>query len=599
MPLRPGDRVDPYELIQLIGAGGMGQVWVASEPRLGRRVALKFLPPEFTRDTVRVARFEREARSASALNHPNVCHIYALGETEDGAHFIAMELVEGETLRERLRRAPLSVRGATTIAIQIAEAMVAAHQAGIVHRDLKPENVMLRSDGHVKVLDFGLATPAPAAAPAGDADLTRTMLKTEPGVIVGTVAYMSPEQARSEHVDPRTDIWSFGVLLYEMVARRSPFAAPSDTEVLAAILDRDPDPLARFAHDVPPELQRIITKTLQKDRAHRYHATVDLLLDLQALGDGLHGTARIRAHVRIREKSHSSGRWSSRWRTRDVALGRQVRSSSAVSSRRSWFMRGHPSAGVPPLAPAAGPRTVTRVTFGGSLQTDATFAPDGRFIAYASDRAGNFDIWVQSVDGGDPVQVTKSPADEMQPDWSPDGSMIAYWSAANGDERGGVFLVPALGGVSRRLTDSGLRPRWSPDGTTIAFVSAEPFLASGVQPDVFTVPADGNAPARRALASAQTHDLGALERSVASRRAPIDAGAEVWRADCVHRRARRIANGRDHTGSHERPKSGALRGDVPTGDMAPGRASPVRGGGRAACTDGFSGGDSIRSPIAR
>jgi eukaryotic-like serine/threonine-protein kinase len=427
MALHPGDRVGQYELIQLLGVGGMGQVWVASEPRLGRRVALKFLPSELTHDPLRVARFEREARSASALNHPNVCHIYALGETGDGVLFIAMELVEGETLRERLRRASLSVHDATAIGIQITEAIVAAHQAGIVHRDLKPENVMLRSDGHVKVLDFGLAKPALAAALAEDPDPTSTMLKTEPGAIVGTVAYMSPEQARSEDVDPRTDIWSFGVLLYEMVAGRSPFAAPSDTEVLAAILDRDPDPLARFARDVPPELQRIITKTLQKDRAHRYQATRDLLLDVQVLRDGLQAPLGSGPRQDMRGVAPSRRR-SSWWRTRGAVLGAAGALLIGGAVTAFWFTRRHSPAGLQIVAPAAGPRTVTRITFGGSLQTDVTFAPDGRFIAYAADRAGNFDIWVQSVDGGDPVQVTKSPADEMQPDWSPDGSTIAYWS---------------------------------------------------------------------------------------------------------------------------------------------------------------------------
>ena len=223
-------------------------------------------------------RFEQEARAASTLNHPNVCTVYALGETTEGIRYIAMEYVEGATLRDRLATRRFTILSAVDIGIQVAAALTAAHAAGIVHRDIKPENVMIRPDGLAKVLDFGIAKLAPVGETF--AETTRVGFRTDAGTAIGTVAYMSPEQARGEAVDPRTDIWSLGVVLYEMIAGRSPFAAASTTEVLAAILDRDPAPLARFEPGTPVELQRIVTKTLRKDRGQRYQTVQDLLTDL-------------------------------------------------------------------------------------------------------------------------------------------------------------------------------------------------------------------------------------------------------------------------------------------------------------------------------
>ena len=240
----------------------------------------------------RVARFQQEARAASALSHPNVCHIYALGQTSDGQHYIAMELVEGQTLRSRLHTGRISIKDALRIATQIAAALGAAHAAGVVHRDVKPENVMLRPDGFVKVLDFGLAKLALTGPEMAAGQSMQTMLRTDAGTVVGTVAYMSPEQARGQDVDLRTDVWSLGVVLYEMVAGRSPFAAQSSSDVLVAILDREPAPLARFDPETSPELQRIVTKALRKDRGQRYQTVQDLLLDLQALGDDIHLSGR-------------------------------------------------------------------------------------------------------------------------------------------------------------------------------------------------------------------------------------------------------------------------------------------------------------------
>ena len=281
VPIHTGSQLDGYEVVAPLGSGGMGEVWLARDLKLERTVALKFLPSELTRDATRVTRFRQEARAASGLNHPNVCTIHALGETREGQQFIAMEHIAGGTLRQRLAGRHLPVRDALDVAVQVAFALSAAHAAGVVHRDLKPENVMLRPDGLVKVVDFGLAKLAPVQLATADATLTDA--RTAAGMVVGTVGYMSPEQARGPEVDARTDIWSLGVMLYEMIAGRNPFARESSSEVLAAILDREPAPLARFEPDAPAELQRIVSKTLRKDREQRYQSMKDLLLDLQAL----------------------------------------------------------------------------------------------------------------------------------------------------------------------------------------------------------------------------------------------------------------------------------------------------------------------------
>ena len=259
----------------------MGEVWLATDTQLARSIAVKLLPAAVTTDPDRVRRFEQEARAASALNHPNVCTIHALGQTREGRHFIAMEYIDGQTLRDRLAGGLMLRREALDIAVQIASALTIAHAAGVVHRDLKPENVMLRPDGIVKVLDFGLAKLL-ASGSSGEG-ATQTILHTEPGKVVGTVSYMSPEQARAIAVDARTDIWSVGVVLYEMLTGQRPFSGASSTDIMAAILDRDPAPLTRFDPDTPAELSRIVGKAMRKDPEQRYQVMKDLLLDLQAL----------------------------------------------------------------------------------------------------------------------------------------------------------------------------------------------------------------------------------------------------------------------------------------------------------------------------
>ena len=283
-----GQNIGRYRINSLLGEGGMGRVYLAEDTKLRRKVSIKFLSKAVTRDHKRLLRFEQEARAASALNHPNILTIYEFGEDDD-QQFIATEFVEGQTLRERLQR-PIDLDDALEIAIQITSALVAAHRVNIVHRDIKPDNVIIRKDDRlVKVLDFGLAkiltTATPAATINGEAS---THFKTGPGVVMGTVAYMSPEQARGDQVDERSDIWSLGIVLYEMITGSTPFVADTSNEIISAILSRQrPAPLSRFTHDVPERLQEILDKVLTKDRDERYQTSKDLLIDLRRLKQSL------------------------------------------------------------------------------------------------------------------------------------------------------------------------------------------------------------------------------------------------------------------------------------------------------------------------
>ncbi|PYS67367.1 MAG: hypothetical protein DMF69_23270, partial [Acidobacteria bacterium] len=265
----------------LLGAGGMGEVYLAEDTTLGRRVGLKRLPEEFARDAQRLARFRQEARAASALTHPNIVTIHEIGEV-DSIHFMTTEFVDGESLRQRLAKGNVELATVLDVAIQVASALAAAHEVGVVHRDIKPENIMIRRDHLVKVLDFGLAKLAEKPQPEGEAP-TKMMVNTEPGVVMGTANYMSPEQARGVKVDGRTDIWSLGVILYEMMSGRLPFEGETPTHVLSLIIQREASPLARYTPEAPEELQRIVTKSLSKDRDGRYQTVRDLLIDLQAL----------------------------------------------------------------------------------------------------------------------------------------------------------------------------------------------------------------------------------------------------------------------------------------------------------------------------
>ena len=308
MTISAGTTLGRYEVRSLIGAGGMGEVYLAQDTQLRRPVALKLLPKNFTQDEDRLRRFEQEAYSASALNHPNILTIYEIGDV-DSTRFIAMEFVEGETLRQHLSRSQahegeqaltgsgLRLNEALDLAIQIASALAASQAAGIAHRDIKPENIMLRRDGYVKLLDFGLAKLTERPETTDTEAPTRALVNTNPGAVMGTVNYMSPEQARGHVVDSRTDIWSLGVVLYEMITGRVPFEGPTPSHVIVSILEKEQPPLARFLTDVPEALEWIVTKALTKDRDDRYQTAREMLTDLRRMKQRLDVGAEIERSI--------------------------------------------------------------------------------------------------------------------------------------------------------------------------------------------------------------------------------------------------------------------------------------------------------------
>src|SRR6266542_5635307 len=291
-------KISHYKILEKLGAGGMGQVYLAEDIKLGRKVALKILSQEFTTNRDRLNRFEQEACAASALNHPNILTIHEVGE-DHGSHFIATEYIDGKTLRRYMAGSPLEAREILDIAVQAAGALEEAHAAGIVHRDIKPDNIMIRRNGYVKVLDFGLVklTEDSDRSTSDEEASTRVLVQTDAGVVMGTSHYMSPEQARGKPVDARSDIWSLGVVMYEMVAGRIPFEGETSTDVIVAITQKEAPPLARFAPDVPAELDWIISKALRKDRDERYQTIKELLTDLRRVKQKIEFEAELERSV--------------------------------------------------------------------------------------------------------------------------------------------------------------------------------------------------------------------------------------------------------------------------------------------------------------
>ncbi|HZS04346.1 MAG TPA: protein kinase [Blastocatellia bacterium] len=336
-------KISHYRILGQLGAGGMGEVYLAEDERLGRKVALKLLPARFTADAELVRRFEQEARAASALNHPNILTIYEVGRA-DGVHFIAAEYIEGQTLRQRLATGRMSVPDALDVASQIASALNAAHSAGIVHRDIKPENVMLRHDSYVKVLDFGLAKVTERFNPPAFDPEAPTIFKAEtnPGTVMGTASYMSPEQARGLKVDHRTDIFSLGIVLYEMIAGRQPFTGPTTSDVLVAILQSDPAPLSQSNASVPPALERSIFRALSRNSDERYQTASELLSDLK------------RFRQRLEFESEATAIWNAGQTLPEITEELSARSiRSSPSARRTRSRKAIDSLAVLPLANAS------------------------------------------------------------------------------------------------------------------------------------------------------------------------------------------------------------------------------------------------------
>ncbi len=452
MTLVAGARLGPYEILAPLGAGGMGEVYRARDARLKRDVAIKVLPAAFASDIERLRRFEQEAQAASALNHPNILSIYDLG-THDGAPYIVSELLEGETLRSRLAGGAFSPRRAIAHALQLAQGLAAAHEKGIVHRDLKPENLFVTADGRVKILDFGLAKLTQPEAPAeSQTNLPTVTPGTEPGIVLGTLGYMSPEQVRGKPADARSDLFSFGAILYEMLSGRRAFRGDTAADTMSAILTKDPPDLSETDRKIPEGVERIVDHCLEKSPEGRFQSARDVAFDLEALlQTPLTSGPRVAA--------------ATPWRTIAVRWALWLALPLAVLA--FWLGRRTSS----PALPAASLRPVEfrQLTFEPGQEDFPALSPDGGSFLYVSSAAGNQDIYLQRVGGQNPINLTKdSPVADTQPVFSPDGGLIAFRSERDG---GGIFIMGATGENVRRLTDFGFNPAWSPDGKQVAINS--------------------------------------------------------------------------------------------------------------------------------
>jgi eukaryotic-like serine/threonine-protein kinase len=486
-----GQTLGHYRIESKLGEGGMGVVFKAFDTHLDRAVAIKVLRPDTTANPERRRRFVLEAKAASALNHPNIVHVYDIDTAalpQGATDFIAMEFVAGRTLDQCIGRNGLTLKDTLKYGIQIADALARAHSAGIVHRDLKPANVIVTEKGIVKLLDFGLAKLVEVVE--GDPEAATVAAKnddrpqTEDGTIVGTVAYMSPEQAEGKKVDARSDIFSFGSVLYEMITGRRAFQGATKLAVLSAILQKDPEPIGETTATVPADLEKLVARCLRKNLERRVQHMDDVKLALEDL----------------REESESG----------------RLAGQASISAGRTSFMRGHwraMAAGAAAMAllgagfawwasRRASPETrgplLTRLTSDSGLTTDPALSPDGKLLAYASDRAtpsgavGNLDIWVQQLPAGEPLRLTRNDADDREPAFSPDGTRIAFRSERDG---GGIYTISALGGDERRIAKDGHRPAFSPDGQSIAYWTGV-LATSGqaIRSKVFFTPAMGGEP---------------------------------------------------------------------------------------------------------
>jgi serine/threonine protein kinase/Tol biopolymer transport system component len=500
--LKAGRNIAHYRIVQLLGEGGMGQVYLAEDGKLHRRVSLKFLSTSFMKDHERRRRFEQEARAASALNHPNILTIHEISEVE-GRRYIATEFIEGKTLRERLQSG-IDIDDALDIAIQIASALVAAHRVNIVHRDIKPENIMIRrDDGLVKVLDFGLAkmsAPGSAKAEVNSEAETRRHANTAPGVVMGTLAYMSPEQARGDAVDERTDIWSLGVVLYEMVAGCSPFVAGTSNEIISGILSKEPPPpLTRYSRDVPERLAEIVEKALTKNREERYQTSQDLLIDLKRLRQ----SRELKAGMERSSPREQSGLPTSQGPTGEATSSRPEGGTPTVPSTSSaeyligeirrhkrgvvivsalglvaltatifgsiMFMNRYKPIQGRLLGPSPAMR-ITRLTDTGKATT-AAISPDGNYVVYVREEEGKLGLWLRQVGSATEREIVP-PMDGqiVGTTFSRDGSLI-YYTASAFASPGVLYQVPTLGGTSRKVLENISGPvGLSRDGKRLAFI---------------------------------------------------------------------------------------------------------------------------------
>jgi serine/threonine protein kinase len=422
--------ISHYRIIEKLGEGGMGVVYKAQDTRLNRSVALKLLPASLVEDAERRRRFKQEAQAASALNHPNIVTIYDIGEA-DGTMFIAMENVAGKTMAELIPRDGMRPPEALKYAVQIADAFARAHTAGIVHRDLKPGNLMVTEEGLVKVLDFGLAKLTEAREPRDQSTLSMTPQTLE-GTVLGTPAFMSPEQAAGDAVDARSDIFSFGAVLYEMVTGRRAFRGDTQVATVAAVLSQEPEPPPE---KVPPELAKIILRCLRKDRARRYQSMADLKVALDDVREELAADGR-------QARAPSRPRWM------PIALP-AIALLAGFVAWRAW--RGGPESPEPL-------RAVSLTTLAG-VERYPSFSPDGNLVAFTwtGSRQDNPDVYVQQIGSGSPLRLTTDPSNDYNPAWSPDGRWIAFLRSGAEAGQSELRLIPPLGGPERKLAEIHVR----------------------------------------------------------------------------------------------------------------------------------------------
>lgn len=436
----------------------MGIVYKALDTHLDRAVALKVLPPEMVADAERKRRFIQEAKSASALNHPNIVIIYDIA-SDQGMDFISMEYIDGKTLDEHIPRTGMQPAEAVRIAVAIADALSKAHAAGIVHRDLKPSNIMMAEDGRTKILDFGLAKLTDRSEPSSSDKTLVQKPATQQGAILGTVNYMSPEQAEGKKVDARSDIFSFGALLYEMLTGAKAFQGDSAVATIAAVLGKEP------AAPVAGELGRIIARCMRKDKERRYQSIADVRIALEEAEIGAVEAVQV-------ERVGQRG-----WLWPGIAV------VCAGFGLAAYFYRPQAKALVAPV--------FSRLTTAPGLNIEPTVWAQGKLVAYASDRAGgNLDIWVQQLSGGEPRRLTTHEADDSEPSFSSDGSRIVFRSSRDG---GGIYVMPALGGPERKVAEEGHNPRFSPDGNWIAYWTGYANTPFSNYDRVYVVPASGGA----------------------------------------------------------------------------------------------------------
>jgi eukaryotic-like serine/threonine-protein kinase len=486
--LTPGQRVKHYQIVKLIGEGGMGEVYLANDTILGRQVALKMLPTFVSKDPERLRRFTQEARAASRLSHPNVCVVHEIGETDDGRPFIAMEYVEGVTLRQRMRDRVMKMGDVLDIAIQIADALTAAHEAGIVHRDIKPENIVIRPEGYVKILDFGLAKLTERYKGVSHLTMSTLLFDSSPGTVIGTAAYMSPEQARGVGVDERTDVWGLGVVLYEMASGRPPFTGETATDVVVAIVEKEQLPISQSVEGTPPELERIVKKALRKDRSERYQIVKEMAIDLRSLRRELEVNSMLdRSIVPGSEYARAA---TSRDRVVDTNELQQARTAIHKPGRsRTWIGMAALAAiilavavwGFYRLRPRSETRLripferveVTKLTTNGNALMGA-ISPDGKYVVYVTGENGKESLWLRQVDINSNAQLI-APRDGhyLGVAFYPDANYVYFgYAESQRNDAGQIYRVPVLGiGATAMKVDfqQGL-PSLSHDRKHMAFI---------------------------------------------------------------------------------------------------------------------------------